>query len=198
MAATEIISGPLAAYIAPVGTAFPTIQTVPADPWSLIGESGTRSMSEDGLTVENPQEFFEVRVAGSTAVQKVFRTSEGLTVSFTLYDLQLEEYSRMLNDNMVEPIDAATGTAAQKKIGMYRGLTVSTRALLVRGNASPEEEGESLQYEVPLVWQSGAPSPVFNKGEVAGLAFQFMALFDESADAGHELGTLRYRTGPPS
>ena len=38
-----------------------------------------------------------------------------------------------------------------------------------------------MQYCVPRCFQSGAPAPVFRKGEPAGLALQFEVLEDLSA-----------------
>ena len=190
----EIVSAPLQAYVAPVGESFPDIDEAPAGNWVLLGESGSLSTSEEGLTIQHPQEFFEVKVDGSTAVQKVFRTSESLVIGFTLYDLQAEEYSRILNDNTVTTVAAASGVAGEKSVKIYRGLVVAVHALLVRGKTSPEQDAADAQYEVPKVYQSGGPDLTYAKGEVAGLAFEYMAIFDRGSSTGDEMGVYRYQT----
>ena len=191
--AVEIVAAPLEVYIAPLGESFPSIDAAIGGNWVQIGSSGSANMADEGLTVQHTQEVNEISVAGATAPVKAFRSSEGLVIGFTLYDLRLEEYSRLLNGNAVTTV-AATGTIpGEKSINLYRGVNMVTNALLVRGGASPEQEGENLQYEVPVVYQAGAPEPVFTKSEAAALAFEFMALFDADASAGKELGTLRYK-----
>ena len=195
----EIVSAPLQVYVAPEGTAFPAIQLdPPVSPWTLLGESGSLSRSEEGLTISHAQEFFEVKVDGSTATQKVYRTAESLVVSFTLYDLQAEEYSRILNDNTVTSVAAASGVAGEKSVKIYRDVVVSVHALLVRGQTSPEQDNANAQYELPKVWQNGSPELTFAKGEVAGLSFEYMALFDRSATSGNGLGVYRYQTQNPT
>ena len=150
-------------------------------------------MSEEGLTVAHPQEFFEVTVAGSTVPQKVFRTSEGLSISFTLYDIRANEYSKILNNNAVTTTPATTSDPGEKEVNLYRGVQVEFNALLVRGAASPEQRGANAQYEVPLVWQNGSPEVVYTKGEAAGLSFEFMALYDNAQDTDEGLGHYRYK-----
>ncbi|MDE0166261.1 MAG: hypothetical protein OXL36_14310 [Bryobacterales bacterium] len=193
----EIVSGPLSVWISPHGEAFPTIQTTPAGNWVKIGATGAGSISEDGLTISHPQEFFEVRTAGSTAVQKVFRTSESMIVSFSLFDISAPEYSRMLNNNTVGSVTAAAGVAGEKSVDIYRGMNVNVNGLLVRGSLSPGQDGAPVQYEIPKVYQASSPEVVYNKGVAAGLAFEFTAIFDATQSAGQELGRYVYQTADP-
>ena len=61
---------------------------------------------------------------------------------------------------------------------LFHGLGV---ALLLRGTYSPYGDGWNSQFEIPVVFQSGVPSPVFVKGVAAGLAFEYTALEDPNA-----------------
>ena len=202
--ATEIISGPLDVYVAETTNAvMPTLGATP-DPavWYQLSQGTTPglgqttlNMSEEGLTIRHPQEFFEVRVAGSTMPRRVFRTSEGLVIAFTLFDVRMEAYRKVLNNNDI----LTTGVTNQEYIDLYRGRDVRLFSLLVRGRASPKHisgaEHGWAQYEVPQVYQAGNPEPVYTKSEATGLAFEFMALYDSGATGGRPLGTYRYQTG---
>lgn len=177
----EIIGAPFTLWVAPVGTAFPLISAAPAVDWKMVGTSGDRSETEEGVTVAHSQSFNKARSAGSTGPMKAFRTEEDLIISLTLMDLSLEQYSLAMNGNAVVTTAAGVGTAGFKTLKLYRGVSVATMALLVRGNVSAYGDGYNSQYEVPVVYESGSPEPVFTKGEPAGLALEFTALEDPAA-----------------
>lgn len=186
----EIIAGPIEAHLAPVGTTMPDVASTPAGNWVKLGTNGNKNQSEDGLAIVHEQDIEDVRVAGRTGPIKAYRTAEGLKVSFTLYDLSPEVYSRVLNGNTVTNVAAGSGTAGAQTIPLLRGLNVTEYALLVKGAFSSEGDGYSMQYQVPRCYLAGAPEVVFKKGEPAGLAFEFMALEDPDASAGQEFGKL--------
>ncbi len=94
-----IIAAPLTIYQAAVGEAFPLIDATPVGNWSLIGTSGDRNITEDGITVEHPDEKELFYSAGGTGPQKAFRVREGLIIRFTLADISLEQYRHVLNEN---------------------------------------------------------------------------------------------------
>lgn len=177
----EIIASPYTLYKAPVGTAFPLIDTTPAVDWVKIGVHGDRSVNEDGVTVAHSQAVNTVRTAGSTGPIKAFRNEEDMVVSLTLLDLTLEAYAIALNGNAVTATAAGVGTAGFKSLKLYRGVQVETFALLIRGVASAYGDGWNAQYQLPVCFQSGDPEPVFTKGEPAGLALEFTCLEDHDA-----------------
>jgi len=104
----EIIAAPAKIWVAPVGTAFPVIDVVPNTDWTLLGKAGDKNISEDGVTISHPQSVEVLRALGSTGPRKIIRTEEDLMVSFTLLDLTLEMYRRMLNNNAITAITAAS------------------------------------------------------------------------------------------
>lgn len=177
----EIVGVPLTAWVAPVGTAFPLIGAAPSGDWKMVGTSGDRSMTEDGLTVAHSQSINGVRSAGSTGPVKAFRNEEDLVVSFTLMDISLEQYALAMNSNAISTTAAGVGAAGFKSMKLYRGTQVAAMALLVRGTASAYGPSWAAQYEIPVCYQSGNPEPVFTKGEPAGLALEFTALEDNDA-----------------
>lgn len=177
----EIIAQPFTLYTAPVGTAFPDVDTDPGASWTKVGTSGDNNYTEDGVTISNPQTIELWRALGSTGPRKAFRTEEELRIALTLADLSLEQYKLALNGNTITTTAAGVSQPGIKEIGLSRGLLVSQYALLVRGDGSPYGAGFKMQYQVPIVVQGAEPEVVFVKGEPAGLALEFIAIEDPSA-----------------
>lgn len=177
----EIIAAPFTAYFGPLGEAFPLIDAAPAGNWVKIGTSGAENYDEEGVSVGHDQEIKEVRSLGSTGAIKAFRDSEGLAIGFTVWDVTLESYALGLNSNTVTTTAAGSGTAGFKEMPFYRGQSVATMALLVRGDVSPYGDAMKMQYEVPYCYLSSSPEVVYRKSDPAGLAFEFRALVDPNA-----------------
>lgn len=181
----EIVTGPLTIWLAPIGTAFPVIDAEPAADWKMVGTSGDRNYSNDGITAQHNQTVNKVRPAGAVGAVKALRTEEDLMFSVTLWDLTLEAYTIALGGVDPTATAAGVGTAGFKTLGLSRGETIKSYAFLARG-ASPYAAGMTAQFEVPRCYQSGNPAPVFNKGVPAGLALQFDALEDLNAASDDE------------
>lgn len=174
----EIIAAPAKIWVAPVGTAFPAIDAVPNSDWMLLGKAGDKNISEDGVTISHPQSVEVIRALGSTGPRKIVRTEEDLMISFTLIDLTLEMYRRLLNDNPITQLEASSSQAGSRKLAMQRGRIVSQFALIAEG-PSPYGENWNLRYKVPLIVNIGEPEVVFQKGEAAGLLFELQAIEHE-------------------
>jgi hypothetical protein len=176
----SIIGAPFAVYVAESGTAFPALDDVPGVGWTLLGENGTRSQDEDGVTITHGQTVNDVRAAGSTGPIKALRSEEELTIAFNLMDLTLEAYSYVLNGVTVVDTPAGAGAVGTREIGLSRGFVVAEFALLVRG-PSPYDEALTMQYEVPRAYDAASAAPQFTKGTPAILACEFRALEDLDA-----------------
>lgn len=179
----EVIAAPFTLWVAPVGTAFPLIDVTPAVAWIKVGTSGDLNYDDAaGVTVEHSQAITAWRASGDSGSRKVFRTEEDLKIRLKLMDITLEQYAFALNHNAVTDVAAGSGTAGYRSIGLSRGFTVATRALLIRGSVSPYgAEDWNSQYEIPVAAQTGNPSVVFKKGEPAGLDLEWTALVDPNA-----------------
>lgn len=183
----EILAQPYTAWIAEVGTTFPTIDEEPGGSWTKIGSAGDLNYTEDGVKVSHKQKLNPFRALGSTGVRKVFRTEEDLTVSFAVADMSLEQYSIAMNGNTVTTVPADTGEAGYKSIGLSRGLSVKRYALMLRGReASAYMEDGVSQYNFPVVVQASEPEPNYTKGDPAVLALEFMVLEDPDAASDQE------------
>jgi hypothetical protein len=177
----EVVAAPYEVYYGPVGEAFPLVDAAAAGNWKKIGTSGILSYVDNGVSVSNPQSITKWRSAGDTGVRKVFRTEEDLMVKFTIADISLEAYQLALNMNAITTVAAGSGTAGYKAIGLSRGTNVAQRAILIRG-ASPYGDDMTLQFEIPIAFQTGSPEPVFGKkGEPAALALEWTAIIDPNA-----------------
>lgn len=188
----EIIGAPLTIWVAPVATAFPLIGAAPAVAWVRLGTNGDRNYEAGGVTVSHSKSYSKVRTAGASGPVKAFLDEEDLMFGVTLLDLTLEQYQFALNGNAITTVAPATGVPGTKRIGLSEDVGVTREfALLARG-PSPYNEVLSMQYEIPRCYQSGAPTPVFRKGQPAGLSLQFEALENlAAANAQERFGILR-------
>lgn len=191
----EVLAAPFSMYVAPVGTVFPDVDQVP-DPsdWTLIGAAGPLNYDEAGVNVEHAQSMAFWRSLGDAGSRKVFRSSEDLKIGLMLVDVTPEQYSFALNGNDVTATPASSGVPGTKKIGLSRGFTVDTRAVLLRG-PSPEMEDGTMQYECPRAAQTGEPKPVFTKDKPAMLAIEWTALVDpDASDPSEYFGRIVVQT----
>jgi hypothetical protein len=192
----EVIAAPFTAWVAEVGTAFPLIDAAPSGSWSKVGTSGDLNYMDDGVTIEHAQSVEKWRSLGDTGPRKVFRTEEDLMIRLILADITLEQYMHALNMNAVTTV-APGAEAGYKWIGLSRGSSIAQRSLLVRG-PSPYGDDWTLQYEVPIAFQTGEPEVVYRKDTPAGLALEWTAIIDpDAATAVERFGRLLAQHADP-
>jgi len=178
----EIVMSGATIYLAPITTAYPDLDEVPGAGWAKLGTGGDLNMGEEGITVTHEQTLNPKRTLGSTGPVKVTRSEENLMVSGVLIDLTAEQYAKVMNNATVTDTAAGAGTTGHRNFLLHQGNVVATVALLLRGeNMSPYGETWAMQYQIPVVYQSENPAPVFSKGESSDLSFQFTALEDAAA-----------------
>ena len=179
----EIISAPGTIWDAAVGTAFPDVDVAPSVSWRKIGTTGDLNLTDAGITIAHPRTFNPFRPLGSTAPTKTFASEEDLLIRAVLADLTLEQYQHVMNENTVTESDGLA------KIGLYRGVSVARRALLVRFAVSPYRDDGVSQYECPIAVQQGKPEVIFTRGGApAALALEWHAQTDPSAAVAERLG----------
>lgn len=180
----EIIAAPFQVYVAPVATAFPDVSQAPSGSWVLIGTSGDKNITEDGVTVAHEQTIETFRPVGLTGERKAFRTEESVTITLAIADITAAQYAKAINDATVTAVASGSGVGGQSRFELYRSHSVALHALLIRGAESAGGNNFNTQYQVPIVYQSGNPSPVFKKGEPALLELEFKALWDSTLGFG--------------
>ena len=169
-------------YLAAVGSAFPNVDTEPpADTWAVLGSGGVKSQGEDGLTVTHSQELIEPRTQGTTGPAAVSRTLEDFMAGFALHDFTAEGIQAALNGNPISTTPASAGVPGTKALNIHRGRAVKTYACLIRGKWSPYGVSFNTQYEVPEVYVSSSPAPVFSKSGMTGIQMELKALENETA-----------------
>lgn len=188
----EIIGAPLTVWIAPMATAFPTIGAAPGAGWVRLGTNGDRNYDNAGVEVQHSKTYNKVRTAGATGPVTAFLTEEDVMFRLTLLDMTIEQYAYALNNNTITTTAPASGQPGHRAIGLSEDVgRTANFALLARG-LSPYNPALAMQFEIPRCFQSGAPAPVFRKGEPAGLRLQFEALENpNAANAQQRLGVLR-------
>lgn len=180
----EVIAAPYVLWLADVGTTFPTLDEEPDDEdWMKVGTSGDLNYDDGtGVTIQHAQTMTKWRATGDAGTRKVFRNEEDQIVRLKLVDVTLEQYALALNHNAITTVAAGAGTAGYKWIGLSRGFQVTTKALLIRGTASPYGATYIGQYEIPVAVQFGSPTVMLTKkGEPAGLDLEWHTLVDPSA-----------------
>ena len=183
----EIINGAFDVYMAPVDETYTDLSQTPAGNWAKIGTSGKRHYGEDGVVLTVNQETANHAFAGGTEVLKVSRTLEEMVVSFTLYDLQSPQIVKAWN-LATTTTDKAAGSSegGSQSFDLLRGLTVTSKALLIRGlDKSTDLITENIQIEIPACVQIGNLELVFNKADNVGVKFELQAIADYTYNSGN-------------
>jgi hypothetical protein len=195
----EVISAPLRAWLAPVGTAFPDVDEDPGVSWTLLGANGEKNITRDGVIVRQPQSISYFRSLGDTGPIKAFRTDEDLMFVLNLADFRIEAMSIVMNHNAITTVAAGATTAGKKRIGLSRGPGVEARALLVRGLFSASGAGMFCQWEVPKAVLDGNPEPQAQLGTPLIWALDFRAMVDLTAtDPTERFGRFLEMTAAPT
>jgi hypothetical protein len=180
----DIIAGPAEVWIAPAAEAFPDADAVPAGNWVNLGRT------EGGITVTHNESIELLRVDQASGPVKAIRSEESLVIEFSLAELELEDYARILNDVTV------TDAGDNRWLPLRLGFDVVQRALLIRGPtpyvAAPSATIPGLQYELPIVVQTGSPTISFTRDDKSVLESEWNVIEDPAAaTVGERFGRLR-------
>lgn len=176
----EVIAGPFTAYVADVGTTFPTLAEDPADVagWTLVGKSGAINYDRgEGVMVRHQKTVNTYRGAADGRPLKNFVTEENLIVEFQLADATLETYRLAVNSNAITNVAAAGGVPAHKKISLAIGNSLQSHALVLRSDESPYQAVGVSQYQIEKVQDIGSSDVQRGSaGNPAKLRLMFSAL----------------------
>lgn len=186
MSNREIISGPLSLFLAPVGTAFPTIQTAPATPWVALGTNGARNYDVPGVEVLHNATINKVYSGGATGPLVAFHEQEDLMFRVTLLDFTLEQVRYALDQNTVTTVAPAVGVPGTRTLGLSKGMGRATEFALIAQGPSPYLDGQPARFLVTRCYQSGNIQSVFRKGQAVGVQMEFTALEDNAASTDAE------------
>lgn len=185
-----VIAGKAEVYIAPAATAFPAVDEAPASEFILVGDQGSLSYTEDGVTITSSITTSEFVPLGDIHAVKSWLTGEDLRVTFNLADISLESLSHALGGPAtaagdVATVAAASGTAGYKSLSLTRDSTPEQVAMLIRINQSPYDSDPStnafdMQIELNRVANVSAVPLTFQKGTPATVAFEYRIYRDAS------------------
>lgn len=177
--------GAVDVYLAPTGTAEPLLNVAPPGSFVKIGTAGSLDYTEDGVTVTKSTENNTIYGSGGYGVRKVYRTREGLVIGLTVMDATLETYRDAFNQAVVTAAMIGAGPSADKSIPLVENVATPTyRTLLIRMANSPYLDGGSVQWWVPLVYQTGTITTQYRKAEPVGITLEFTAIQDTTGGFG--------------
>lgn len=179
--------GPLTIYVGPVGETVPDVDDTPAGNWVELGATdGEQSLQHGGALTF----FYDNDHQGPV---KATRPQEDVVVAFTLVNLTLEHYARILDQASDVASDA--GPPATKTLPIKRGSVPNEYAMLFRGEVLSPYGAYPGMYVVPRGVFDGEPQPTFAKDDRAALECEFKALEDDDqADDADKLGWLVVQT----
>lgn len=182
---TEMISGPLTAYVADPGTAMPEISLdPPAATWTVLG----KNIRTDGVTFSPSETINRKKTLDSPMTKKLFRSEFDLDGSLTLDDLRAETFARIHNGAPVTTVAAGSGTGGYKRMVGGLGFNVTYYALLFDG-ISPYNSAMAMRLLVPQAYVHWNGGPEFGHNEdAAGLEVMFICVYDEDLE-----GYFEYR-----
>lgn len=188
MASTEPFGrlvGTLTVYIAPAGEAEPAVNATPAGNWIEFGATdGEQSLEHTGDLV-----FF--RDNDHQGPVKAVRPEEDVIVRFTIVNLTLENYARILSET--SKVTTAAGPNS-KKLPFKRGHVPTEYALLLKGSAESPYGNYPAHYYIPRCVQASSPTQKRARGDSAALECAFQVLEDDTQAAGDEMGWMRAQT----
>lgn len=178
----QLMNGPFEVWTAPTVEIHPDVATPSASiggNWTLMGISGDKDITEDGITIMVEQDVQKFRGLGSIATRKMFRTSQDVVISFTLADASIENYSDALDLNPVSNLEW------RRRIQLLMSADVAQQSLLIRGDGKSPYGDFNTQWWIPRASHDAPLETKIVKGEPIGLAFRFTALVDDTYDLGH-------------
>lgn len=184
-APNELVAAPLTFYLAPVGTSFPLIDDAEGDfdvAWEKLGTEGANNYDDGSVTVSHAETVYDFTPAGSTMPTKRFRTGESFLMKLGLADVSPAQYAKVMNDATVSDIPAGIGTAGEASFSLFRGIQVNSFAVLARGE-SPVNNDLNAQYEFSKAFVSVNGDVTWDKGKVASLPVEILAIKHADSDA---------------
>lgn len=176
----------LTLYIGPVGETVTDVDSTPAGNWVELGETdGEQSMEHGGSLTY----FYDNAHQGPV---KATRPEEMVTYRFTLVDLDLENYARILDQ--VSDVSSDAGPPATKTLPLKRGAVPNEYAMMCKGSVLSPYGAFPAMYVIPRGVMDGEPQPTFSKDGRAALEVEFVAIEDDNQSAGDELGWLVAQT----
>jgi hypothetical protein len=170
---------PASVYRAPIGEAFPDVDTAPTGNWDPICLA--TEVSEDGIIVGGAVAAAMMRSLGSPAPVKAGVNTRDFSVGFASLDVSPEVVALAMGGDDADVVTAAAGGGhpGTKKIALPNSPTPQGWALLIRWDQSSEGDFSS-QLEIKSAVQVGDAGFVFSKSNPNAPKFNFACLYTDA------------------
>ncbi len=177
----QLMNGPFEVYVSdtvelPPSPALPKASI--AGNWSLLGVSGDKDITEDGISVIMEQDVATWRGLGSVAARKMFRNSQDIIVTFVLADAGIENYAHAMNEAAIN-LDEQ-----RRRINLLMTADVAQQSLLIRGDDRSPYGAFNTQWWIPRASHDAQLETVYVKGAPVGLQYRWTALDDTTYGLG--------------
>lgn len=183
--ADNIYLGRGTVWVAPVGTAFPAVDETPAAAWFQIGTDGSKSYSEDGITLRRNVSVERIRTLGTTMVRKAAITEADFEVEFSVVDMAPDQVLLAMGGDEadVTNVPSAVGVPGTDTIVVPTSPTPVQRAVLVRLDGSPAGPSFLTQVQIQVAIQTGGGEATMSKGNAMMFQHIWTALEPASGEA---------------
>lgn len=179
--------GTLSFYLAPVGTAEPTINATPSGAWIPIGTTdGEQVISQEGDLTK----FYDNDHQGPV---KAVRPQEDPVIKGRLVGLTLENLARLISN--VANVVSSGSSPAIRRLPLRQGFLPTEYALLVKGSADSPYGIYPGQHYLPRGVFAGKYVRTRSKTARDFVDFEFHVLEDDSQSEENRLGWLTVQTG---
>lgn len=168
---------PADVYFAPVGEAFPDVDTAPAGNWETIALA--TEISEDGITCGGTVDVAKMFALGSVAPVKAGVNHREFQVEFATMDASAENVALAFGG---DPDDVATvaaggGAPGTKSINLPASPVPEQWAILIRWNQSAAGAGFSSQLQIKAALQVGEGGFMFSKSNPNEQKYALAAIY---------------------
>tara|TARA_R110002020_G_scaffold367040_1_gene579019 strand:+ start:242 stop:883 length:642 start_codon:yes stop_codon:yes gene_type:complete len=204
------MTGPCTVYLAPYGSGG-ELPDIDGDTDGLswtggfkLGSAGKEDIGTGGVTLRKLTTFNEIRTDGTTGPVKALIDTETFEIEFAIHDMgntgKVNEFLAGANK-----YGTTTTTAAGSSSGGYKRVWLGDEAgeaklwsILVAIPSSPELAAGNTHLFLRKVYMSNDPAPVFQRGDVAAMAFTFRALQDTAQTANQQFGLWASQSAEPT
>lgn len=168
-------------YLAPYGTALPTLDTTPAGAWVELGPTD----GDQTITSEGDMEYWTDNDGNSNVTAR--RGESTVMATFTLVGLTMENLGRVMH-NISNIITTTSGALAVKEVGLEQSYVPTEYALLIRGDTMSPYGVWPAQTFIPRGIFENSVERGTGKTTRAEIECEFSALRDDAQVSGKKLG----------
>lgn len=158
-------------YYAPIGEAFPDVDTVPAGNWLPLAIA--TDITEDGITINTNIQDARIFSLGGVAPVKAGIVRKEFTCDFNVMN---NSASQLALANGADPADVVSSGGVDS-FSMPASPVPQGWAIVIRWDQSSAGDGLSSQYLIESAVQVGAAGGKWSKSDPLAQAYSLVALY---------------------